>query len=371
MVQTAFRGVAGPAKATAVADVGVAPQLIATTTLDTSDRFDPVEFLDSDAGLSDSLSWPEPALPFEPICDVIGAHSGEQPVAIPSGEVLSRPADTRFSGTFHFPSMDEPESTLIESEPELIEEPASLANREDHLEQFAEPSGFLPPSVDLGSSWDQSSEVREENSVHDSDYSKDHWPLLVGPARLRSFSRVRAAMVALTLVGSAAAFYFLVYQPMTHSSREAAPASSVTSDRTATGADSSTSAAAPASTDAQRSESTRPEEAHSAPVPKAEQPPAAGEGTPTLDTRGRFSLQAAAFPTQQGADEFAEKLKRAGLPSYVMSADMGRRGTWFRVRVGRFESAEGAKQYSAEALVRAKAAAGISLQLIVCQYEQQ
>lgn len=369
MVQTAFRGAAAPPRATAVTDISVAPQLSAgATTLDTSARLDPVELLDSDASLSDSLNWPEPTSPFDPICEVIGSSSGEQLAATPGGEVLSRDADMRFSDTFHFQSLDEPEATHIESETDLFERPARLTNREGDLEQYSEPSGFEQPMADMGSRFDDSIEGKEENSIHDWDHSKHHWPILVGPARTKSFSRMRAAMVGLTLLGSAAVFYFLVYQPMTRGGGKATPAPSATSDRAATGAE---SGAAPARTDAQKSESARPEEAQSAPIPKPEQTAAVNEDSSKMDTRGRFSLQAAAFPTQAGADEFAEKLKRAGLASYVVSADMGRRGTWFRVRVGRFESAEAAKQYSAEALLRAKAAAGISPQLIVCQYEQQ
>ncbi|MFY9574882.1 MAG: SPOR domain-containing protein, partial [Blastocatellia bacterium] len=100
-------------------------------------------------------------------------------------------------------------------------------------------------------------------------------------------------------------------------------------------------------------------------------------GTPASDAaasndqnvQGRFSLQAAAFPTEAAADEFAEKLKQAGVPSYVVNADLARRGRWFRVRIGRFNTAEDAQRYSSEAQLRARAS-GTSLQLIVCQYEQ-
>jgi cell division protein FtsN len=57
------------------------------------------------------------------------------------------------------------------------------------------------------------------------------------------------------------------------------------------------------------------------------------------------------------------------VPSYVVSADLARRGRWFRVRVGRFNTAEDAQKFAKEAQLRAKAA-GMSLQLIVSQYEQ-
>jgi cell division protein FtsN len=57
------------------------------------------------------------------------------------------------------------------------------------------------------------------------------------------------------------------------------------------------------------------------------------------------------------------------VPSYVVSADIARRGRWFRVRVGRFNSAEDAQRFAGEAQQRAKAA-GISLQLVVSQYDE-
>jgi cell division protein FtsN len=52
-----------------------------------------------------------------------------------------------------------------------------------------------------------------------------------------------------------------------------------------------------------------------------------------------------------------------------VSADLPRRGKWFRVRVGRFNSADDAQKFAAEAQNRAKAA-GLSLQLIGCQFDK-
>jgi cell division septation protein DedD len=62
-------------------------------------------------------------------------------------------------------------------------------------------------------------------------------------------------------------------------------------------------------------------------------------------------------------------LVRAGVPAYIMSIDIPRRGKWFRVRVGRFPTADEAGKYAPQARQRARAA-GISLELIVCDFEK-
>ena len=86
-------------------------------------------------------------------------------------------------------------------------------------------------------------------------------------------------------------------------------------------------------------------------------------------SEGRYSLQAAAFPNESGANEFCERLKRAGVPAYVVSADIAGRGTWFRVRVGRFETTQHADRFASEARLRARAS-GLNLQLIVSTYDK-
>ncbi|MCI0486850.1 MAG: SPOR domain-containing protein [Blastocatellia bacterium] len=80
--------------------------------------------------------------------------------------------------------------------------------------------------------------------------------------------------------------------------------------------------------------------------------------------QGPISLQAMSSPSEDEAKRFAEKLTRAGIPAYVAAAEIKGRGTWFRVRVGHFATAEEAKKYSTEYRQRARAA-GINLELIV------
>jgi cell division septation protein DedD len=194
------------------------------------------------------------------------------------------------------------------------------------------------------------------------DYSHSEWPLLVGPTKRRSFRKLRAAIAALVLLTCAAGFYFLIYRPSTPAHRTSTDSGTTTrvsavepraADSDALTHATPTPSGAPAGGSLQPAETVAPEAV--APNDNSSQ--------------GRFSLQAAAFPTQDGADEFAEKLKRAGVPSYVVAADLARRGRWFRVRVGRFNSAEDAQRFTGEAQQRARAG-GLAVQLIVCQYDQ-
>jgi len=200
------------------------------------------------------------------------------------------------------------------------------------------------------------------------DYSHSEWPVLVGPNQRRSFRRLGIPIAAIVLFACAVGFYLLIYRPSGPERRAAtdsggtARASAVELGATAGGS---------ADSDARkRVAATLSEAPASAPSQPAEtvtvEPVTPKENT---DAQGRFSLQAAAFPTQVGADEFAEKLKRTGLPSYVVPAELARRGRWFRVRVGRFNAQEEAQRFAGEAQQRARGA-GLAVQLIVCQYDQ-
>ncbi|HSE37968.1 MAG TPA: SPOR domain-containing protein, partial [Blastocatellia bacterium] len=203
-----------------------------------------------------------------------------------------------------------------------------------------------------------------ENPLAAWDYSRSEWPALDGGTRQRSFSKKRYAIAAVVLIVSAAGFYFLVLRPSD-------PQQSVTVN----GAKAQVSGVAPLAVPTAPAHSEAP--AVAAPTRSenvsAEAPKPAGspdqETGAGKDAQGQFSLQAAAFATQIGADEFAERLKQAGLASYVVPADLARRGRWYRVRVGRFDSEESAQRFAAEAQRRARAA-GIGVQLIVCQYGQ-
>ena len=190
------------------------------------------------------------------------------------------------------------------------------------------------------------------------DYSQNEWPVLIGPHK-RTVPRQRAAIAASVILLVLVLFYLIVYRPANAERR--------TSDNVIqTGVEERSASSA-----------AREEQKQTAQLSSDDNSRSTSEANETIsqsvnenkNAQGKFSLQAAAFATDAGANEFAEKLKTAGLPSYVVSADVARRGRWFRVRLGRFDSADEAQRYAVEAQLRARST-GLALQLIVCQYEQ-
>ncbi|HSB08618.1 MAG TPA: SPOR domain-containing protein [Blastocatellia bacterium] len=351
--------------ATDVLEIGAVPEAVATVpALDEAEHFDPILFFDSNASLPECLEAPEPVSALELSWEV-GGGSLDGDHAIHSRDEVTPPLAGLPSAWLH--PVDESTAELSESATEFVSDPASQDYQKGELGFRTEHPASTEPAGDSGSSSDESTNREQEIPIHDLDYSKYELPVLIGPDERKSVSRLRAFMVVLTLVISAAAFYFLIYQPMTGGEPKAATITSIP-EQSAPVAEVTKPGSSSSATDAQSLAPTRSAETPTAPS-SAEQTPEANEATSNTGERGRFSLQAAAFPTRAAADEFAEKLKRTGVPSYVLSADMGKRGTWYRVRVGRFESAEAARSYSSEAQLRAKPA-GISLQLIVCQYDQ-
>jgi len=63
---------------------------------------------------------------------------------------------------------------------------------------------------------------------------------------------------------------------------------------------------------------------------------------------GRFTLQLSSFQDRQEADAFLATLKAAGFPAYVSEADVGGKGTFYRVRIGTYRSAEAASDARSE-----------------------
>lgn len=214
------------------------------------------------------------------------------------------------------------------------------------------------------------------------DYSRSEWPVLMGPPRERSFAKFKVPFAVAVMLVFGAGFYYLIYPLI---SRERPPAAnSLSSDGKSEPHATAQQSAQQSSEPAQPVQSVEPSTPAEAPASEPAQPEqklvrdsGVRSGTEASESsangagnaQGRFALQAASFPTQAGADELAQKLRSAGVPSYVVSADLARRGRWFRVRVGRFNSAEDAQRFAGEAQQRAKAA-GISLPLVVSQYDQ-
>jgi cell division septation protein DedD len=100
--------------------------------------------------------------------------------------------------------------------------------------------------------------------------------------------------------------------------------------------------------------------------------PAAATGARASDSEGdagAVTLQAASFPNEPAAREFAERLLKHGIPAYVLRAEIARRGQWFRVRVGRFKDRSEATKFAEQSRQLGRAA-GVNLDLVVCNYEE-
>ncbi len=69
---------------------------------------------------------------------------------------------------------------------------------------------------------------------------------------------------------------------------------------------------------------------------------------PTVGSRSgsspRYSVQVASFSEKKGADQLAQKLKKKGLDSYVVTGDVPQKGRWYRVRVGPYPNRDEAKK---------------------------
>src|SRR6266404_6276398 len=257
-----------------------------------------------------------------------------------------------------------------------VQHPTASEPRADLRFEFIEDED---PAVTIGADL---SDVSENGSSHHRaspadpwedplpawDYSHSEWPVLVGPNKRKSFKRHVGPIAAIVLFACAAGFYLLINRPSGAERRTATDsgrpvqASAVELGATVGGA---------ADSDTRKRVAATLSEAPASPASQPAETVAREPVTPKESTnaQGRFSLQAAAFPTQVGADEFAEKLKRTGLPSYVVPAELVRRGRWFRVGVGRFNAQEEAQRFAGEAQQRARGA-GLAVQLIVCQYDQ-
>jgi cell division septation protein DedD len=207
-----------------------------------------------------------------------------------------------------------------------------------------------------------------EQSAHD-------YPVLIPGPDPNYKSRMRWPLVVLLLLALVAtAGYFLGFQKWITSAKPQTPqASSPVKKETEAPASVATAPHDPEVKPPETATAVKPPETAqegAGPVAKPETPLPEGSSPNNVDgADARYSLQAASFPKEMQAREFSDRLVRAGVPAYIMSIDIPRRGKWFRVRVGRFPSADEAGKYASQARQRARAA-GISLELIVCDFEK-
>ena len=197
------------------------------------------------------------------------------------------------------------------------------------------------------------------------DHSRNEYPLYVGIAERKRRSRLKVFVVpAIVLAGLIAAY--LLFQ-----SRDSAPQNQQAAESPAQGnLSSSLPVAAPQEPDTTKPASDDKQAASTssgasdaqpaATVEKKEAPLAAATTETGAASEWRHALQALASPSADEASAFAAKLSDAGLPAYVIPADIANRGRWFRVRIGGFNTAQEALKFAAEARQRAKAA-GVTL----------
>jgi cell division protein FtsN len=210
-----------------------------------------------------------------------------------------------------------------------------------------------------------------EDSPHSWDAASTHYPVLMVQEEKSGRSKPLLALAAVALIALLAVGSFFAYKQFF------SPASTKPTQRADAKVEGNTppppaksEKAAQASAPVQEppaAAAANPASAQTTPADKV-----ASDVKPATDAppagQGKVSLQAASFPNQQAAKEFSEKLIRAGITSYVASANIAGKGTWYRVRVGRFASAEEAERFAEQAKQRAKAA-GIAIQLVRCDYD--
>lgn len=66
-----------------------------------------------------------------------------------------------------------------------------------------------------------------------------------------------------------------------------------------------------------------------------------------------YSVQVASSPNREESERLVQKYGESGFQAYVMTADLGEKGIWFRVRVGNMPSRESAEQLKQEILQKA------------------
>jgi cell division septation protein DedD len=86
-------------------------------------------------------------------------------------------------------------------------------------------------------------------------------------------------------------------------------------------------------------------ESHAETQAKASAPAAAPAKAPAAPANGPkpYSLQVGSFSQRDGADKLADRLKDKGFDAYLVEVSLGDKGTWWRVRVGRFPTEYAAK----------------------------
>jgi cell division septation protein DedD len=214
----------------------------------------------------------------------------------------------------------------------------------------------------------------------------DAWPLVLHDDRRRGLSKPLLGVLAAVLLLAAAAGLYVgnryfgagrdvagstEIKPLTSTPPPARAGAGT--DRPVQAANSSAATQSegrrPASEAVSGPNQTHPEQPAQAAQPAAQQPvPVTSPAANVAGGAKLVSFQIASVPNEAAAKEFCDRLIRAGVPAYTVRADIPGRGRWFRVRAGKFGSAQESQQ-SAVVWRKLAAAAGINLQLVQCDYE--
>lgn len=73
-----------------------------------------------------------------------------------------------------------------------------------------------------------------------------------------------------------------------------------------------------------------------------------GPEAPTPSAEGSWTLQLSAYQDKAEAERFAAGLRDKGYAPFIIEANVAGKGTWFRVRMGRFGSKDAASTYLAD-----------------------
>jgi len=317
---------------------------------------------------------PEPEIDY--FDDEEPSHAPELPMATPQAvAVISQaPPDAEAAtdmapalATIDAPTTDAPQpfqftsiGTMTAAEPTAsalpLEAPQTISQHDwaadDHAPEVAPPQ----PVDEWGAEGEKAVTDPWAEPLPASEYSQNEWPLLLmaGQERPKRVAKWLLLAAALLIVATAAV-YFIIIEPGKKSSSEQ-------------------------STIAQANEPTKPadQSAHqqtisTAAVPPVSEKPAAPAPALTNNASApqwKNALQAMASQNQAEALQLAERLKGAGVPAYMVVADLGSRGRWFRVRIGGFATPADAQRFAAEVRTRARVA-GVPLKdLNVCDYEK-
>ncbi len=71
---------------------------------------------------------------------------------------------------------------------------------------------------------------------------------------------------------------------------------------------------------------------------------ASSDGLPAAVSGGSHAVQVGSFNAEKDARALQQKLLKQHYPAFVVAADLGAKGRWFRVRVGPYADAEAAKR---------------------------